>query len=252
MTHDEKVELARELTRRLLVRHGEDAIVAVGLHGPVARGDDTGDAGLDVAVITAGPQVVVPERSLRHRGTVVDLGAIWADAYLEEAGQVGPAWPLAADQYVHHLALHDPDGFFHKLRHVHQTAVDTAPDEVFAAAAGYDLVQLIAWEARARSAELHGDVPGALLAVKEAAVLCALVIGLATRTSYHDAAHAVRAAALAGAAPPGFAEPYRRLLSPATDPASAVIALGRVVAALTAFAYREGIPFETEDLDVFL
>ncbi|HEV8653008.1 MAG TPA: hypothetical protein VG276_27365 [Actinomycetes bacterium] len=252
MTHDEKLELARELSRRLLARHGEDAIVAIGLHGPLARGDDTGDAGLDLAVITAGPEVAVPERSLQHRGIVVDLGAIWADAYLEEAGHIGPTWPLAADQYVHHLALHDPGGFFHKLRHVHQTALDGAADEVFAAAAGYDLVQLLSWEARARSAELHGDVPGALLAVKEAAVLCALVVGLATRTSYRDAANAIRSAALAEAAPAGFADPYRRLLSPATDPASAVIALGRAAAALTAFARREGIPFEAEDLDTFL
>jgi len=252
VTHDEKLELARELSRRLLVRHGEEAVVAVGLHGPLARGDATGDAGLDLAVITAGPEVTVPERSLLHRGTAVDLGAIWADAYLEEAGHIGPAWPLAADQYVHHLALHDPSGFFHKLKHVHQTAVDGAPGEAFAAAAGYDLVQLVSWEGRARTAELHGDVPGALLAVKEAAVLCALVVGLATRTSYRDAAHAVRAVALAKDAPPGFADPYRRLLSPATDPASAVIALGRAVAALTAFAQREGIPFEADDLDAFL
>jgi hypothetical protein len=260
VTRDEKLGLARELTRQLLARHGEDAVVAVGLHGPLARSaagaanGDGGDeaAGLDLAVITAGPQVAVPERSLLYQGIVVDLGAIWADAYLEEAGHIGPAWPLATDQYVHHLALHDPDGFFHKLRHVHETAVTSAPREAFAAAAGYDLVQLISWEGRARQAELHGDVPGALLAVKEAAVLCALVLGLATRTSYRDAAHAIRAAALSQAAPPGFAGPYRRLLSPATDPASAVIALGRAVVALTDFARREGIPFEAEDLDTFL
>ena len=252
MTHEERVELARELTAALLRRHGEGAIVAVGAHGSVARGDDGDESDLDLAVITARPEVEVPDRFLRHRGTVVDLGAIAADAYLEEAGHIGPAWPLAADQYVNHLALHDPGEFFHKLRHVHEAAVEQSPPAAFQAAAGYDLVQLVSWEGRARTAELHGDVPGALLAVKEAAVLCALVVGLATRTSYRDAAHAVRAVALAKDAPPGFADPYRRLLSPATDPASAVIALGRAVAALTAFAQREGIPFEADDLDAFL
>jgi len=252
LDHDAKLELGRELTRRLIARHGEGAIVAVGVHGPVARGDDTDGSDLRLAVITAGPDVEVGDRLLRHRGTVVDLGAIWADAYLEEAGHIGPTWPLAADQYLHHLALHDPTGFFHKLRHVHETAVSSAAEEAFAAAAGYDLVQLISWEGTARTAELHGDVPGALLAVKEAAVLCALVVGLATRTAYRDAAHAVRSVALTEAAPPGFADPYRRLLSPATDPAGAVIALGRAVEALTAFARREGIPFEADDLDVFL
>ena len=252
MTHEDRLELARELTRRLLAAHGEQTIVAVGVHGPVAHGDRDDESGLDLAVVTAGPEVEVPDRLLRYRGTVVDLGAIWADAYLAEAGHIGPSWPLASDQYVHHLALHDPGGFFHKLRHVHQSAVDAAPRETFAAAAGYDLAQLHSWEARARAAELHGDVPGALLAVREAAVLCALVVGLATRTAYRDAAHAVRSAALAKDGPPGFADPFRRLLSPATDPASAVIALGRAVEALAAFARREGIPFEADDLEVFL
>src|SRR5206468_1593026 len=32
-TEEERLELARELTRRLLARHGEGVIIAVGLHG---------------------------------------------------------------------------------------------------------------------------------------------------------------------------------------------------------------------------
>src|SRR5919108_3353143 len=171
MTHEERLELARELTGALLARHGQEAIVAVGVHGPVARGDDGEDAGLDLAVITAAPEVEVPDRYLRHRGVVVDLAAITAEAYLEEAGHIGPAWPLAADQYVSHLALHDPGEFFHKLRHVHEAAVEQSPPEAFRAAAGYDLVQLLAWEPRAREAELAGDLALAGLAGREAARL---------------------------------------------------------------------------------
>ena len=44
-------------------------------------------------MVTTGPEVQVPDRYLRHRGTVVDVGAIGADAYLEEASYIGPAWP---------------------------------------------------------------------------------------------------------------------------------------------------------------
>src|ERR671931_2091837 len=227
MTQQERLGLARELTGRLLARHGEGALVAVGVHGPAARGEDGDGCDLDLAVVTAGAEVAVPDRLLLYRGTVVDLAPIPADAYLEEAGQVGPAWPLAADQYLHQLALHDPGDFFHKLRHVHEAAVEQAGDEAFLAAAGYDLVQLLSWEARARGAELHSDLPGAMLAVREAALLAALVVGLATRTAYRDAAHALTAAAFATDAPPGFAEPYRRLLSPGTEPPGAVISLGR-------------------------
>jgi hypothetical protein len=252
VTHEERVELARELTAALLRRHGTDAIVAVGAHGSVARGDDGDESDLDLAVITARAEVEVPDRFLLHRGTVVDLGAITADAYLEEAGHIGPAWPLAADQYVNHLALHDPGEFFHKLRHVHEAAVEQSPPEAFRAAAGYDLVQLVSWEGKARDAELAGDLAVASLAVKEAAVLAMLVVGLHTRTAYRNLAHAVRATAVTEAAGPGFPAAYRRLLDPTVEPAGQVLALGRVLAALLELAGREGIPFETDDLDGFL
>jgi hypothetical protein len=252
VTHEERVELARELTAALLRRHGEEAIVAVGAHGPVARGDDGDEAGLDLAVVTARPEVEVPDRLLRHRGVVVDLGAITADAYLEEAGHIGPAWPLAADQYVNHLALHDPGEFFHKLRHVHEAAVEQSPPAAFQAAAGYDLAQLVAWEARARHAELAGDLAVASLAVKEAAVLAMLVVGLHTRTAWPDLAAAVRATAASEVAGPGFPAAYRRLLDPTLEPAGQVLALGRVLDALLALARREGIPFQTDELEGFL
>jgi hypothetical protein len=252
VTHEERVALARELAQRLLRRHGEEAIVAVGAHGPVARGDDGDEAGLDLAVITAGPEVEVPDRLLAHRGVVVDLGAITADAYLEEAGHIGPAWPLAADQYVNHLALHDPGEFFHKLRHTHEAAVEQSPPAAFQAAAGYDLAQLVAWEARARHAELAGDLAVASLAVKEAAVLAMLVVGLHTRTAYPDLAAAVRATAATEVAGPGFPAAYRRLLDPTLEPAGQVLALGRVLDALVELARREGIPFQTDDPEAFL
>ena len=252
MDHDERVRLAGELTQRLLERHGVASIVAVGVHGSVARGDDGEESDLDLAVVTAGPEVEVPDRYLRHRGTVVDLGAIAADAYLEEAGQIGPAWPLAADQYVNHLAVHDPGDFFHKLKHVHEAAVDQSPPEVFLAAAGFDLVQLLSWEARARGAELAGDLLTTQVAVKEAAVLAALVIGLHTRTAYRNLTHALHATAVTEVAGTGFSEAYRRLLDPTVEPAFQVLALGRARDALLAFAGRQGIPFEAADLDAFL
>src|SRR5919112_5621085 len=113
MDHDERLRLAADLTERLLDRH-KAGIVAVGVHGSVARGDDGEDSDLDLAVVTTGPEVEVADRSLylRPGGLVVDLGAIGAEVYLEEAGQIGPAYPLGSDQYVHHLPVHDPGGDF--------------------------------------------------------------------------------------------------------------------------------------------
>jgi hypothetical protein len=250
--HDERVRLAGELAELLVERHGPAAIAAVGVHGSVARGDDTGESDLELAVVTAGPEVEVPDRSLRYRGTVVDLGAIAADAYLEEASHIGPAWPLAADQYVNHLAVRDPGGFFHKLKHVHEAAVEEAGPEVFAAAAGLDLVQLLSWEGKARAAELAGDLPTTQVAVKEAAVLAALVVGLLTRTVWPDTAHALHAVAATEAAGPVFAEAYRRLLDPTAEPAVQVLALGRVRDALVALADRQAVPYQADGLADFL
>jgi nucleotidyltransferase-like protein len=251
--HDERLRLAADLTERLLDRHGA-AIVAVGVHGSVARGDDGQESDLDLAVVTTGPEAQVADRSLylRDPGLVVDLGAIAADAYLEEAGHIGPAWPLAADQYVNHLAVHDPGGYFHKLRHVHEAAVEEAGPEVFAAAAGFDLVQLLSWDATARGAELAGDLLTAQAALKEAAVLAALVVGLHTRTPYRNLSHALHATAATGAAGPAFAEAYRRLLDPTAEPALQVLALGRARDALLTLADREGIPYQAPGLDAFV
>ena len=252
MDHDERVRLAGELAELLVERHGPAAIAAVGVHGSVARGDDTDESDLDLAVVTAGPEVEVPDRSLRYRGAVVDLGAIGADAYLEEASHIGPAWPLAADQYVNHLAVHDPGGFFHKLKHVHEAAVEEAGAEVFAAAAGLDLVQLLSWEAKARAAELAGDLLTTQVAVKEAAVLAALVVGLLTRTAWPSTGHALHATAATEAAGPAFAEAYRRLLDPTVEPALQVLALGRVRDALCALADRQAVPYQADGLAAFL
>jgi kanamycin nucleotidyltransferase len=249
--HDERLRLAADLTERLLDHH-RAAIVAVGVYGSVARGDDGDESDLDLAVVTVGPEAEVPDRYLRHRGVVVGLSAIAADAYLEEAGHIGPAWPLAADQYVNHLAVHDPGGYFHKLQHVHQAAVEEAGAEVFAAAAGIDLVQLLSWDATARAAELAGDLLTTQVAVKEAAVLAALVIGLHTRTAYRNTSHALHATAATGIAGPGFAEAYRRLLDPTAEPAVQVLALGRARDALVALADRAAIPYQAADLDAFL
>ena len=252
MDHDERVRLAGELAQLLLDTHGPAAIAAVGVHGPVARGDDTEESDLDLAVVTPGPEVQVPDRYLRYRGTVVDLGAIPADAYLEEASAIGPAWPLAADQYVNQLAVHDPGGFFHKLKHVHEAAVEEAGPEVFAAAAGLDLVQLLSWEARARAAELAGDLLTTQVAVKAAAVLAALVVGLLTRTAWPSTGQALHATAATGVAGPAFAEAYRRLLDPTAEPAVQVLALGRARDALLELADRERVPYQADGLAAFL
>jgi hypothetical protein len=82
-------------------------------------------------------------------------------------------------------------------------------------------------------------------------VLAALAVGLVTRTTARDLAALVRSAA-ASTWPPGFAETFGLAIDPASDPALAAAALGEALDVLTELARRDGIPFETADLDAFL
>jgi hypothetical protein len=257
VSNHQAVDVARQLAERLLAVHGQEAVLAVGLHGAGTRrdGHGTAEAGatdLEVSVVTTGEEAQVPARALRYQGLVIDVAAIPADVYLDEAAEIGPLWPLAADQYLHHQPLYDPTDFFGKLRGAHQEAIASSPPQAFLTAAGYNLAQLAAWEARARADELTGDLPGALLAVKEGAMLAALVVGLVRRTAYRDAGDALKTVATMTDLPDGFTEQYRRLLAPTIDPASAVLALGRVLVALERLAHQEGIPFEAATLDDFV
>ena len=118
--------LAADLTERLLDRHGRRswpwACTARWPEATTARRPASTWPWSPPAPRSRCPTATY----LRDPGLVVDLAAIGADAYLEEASSIGPAWPLAADQYVNHLAVHDPGGYFHKLKHVHEAAVEEA------------------------------------------------------------------------------------------------------------------------------
>jgi hypothetical protein len=249
MRNDELLGLARELATRLLAKHGEAGVLAVGVHGPTAHGED--GTRLDLAVVTTGPEVELPERLLRHRGVVIDLGVITAEDYLAEAASIGPAWPLAADQYRSMMPVYDPSEFFGKLRTTHEEAVAGAPEGTFRAAAGWNLAQALAALAQAEQAEGQGDAAGALLAVREGALLAALTLGLVGRTAYRDARHALRSAS-AAPMPPGFADTLQLALDPTSDAHLAVAALSEALAALSELARRDGLPFEAEELDDFL
>jgi hypothetical protein len=249
MRNDELLALAKDLAARLLGKHGEAGILAVGVHGPAARGEDA--SGLDLAVVTTGPEMEAPERLLRHRGVVVDLGVITAEDYLAEAALIGPAWPLAADQYRAMMPVYDPSGFFGKLRAAHEEAMAGAPEGAFLAAAGWNLAQALAQQARAELAEAEGDQAAALFAVREGALLAALTLGLLGRAAYRDVGHAI-ASASAAPMPPGFAETFRLAVDPDSDAHLAVAALGEALAALIELARRDGVPFEAAELDDFL
>lgn len=173
-------------------------ILAIAVHGSLAHGDDTDSSDVDLVVITyrAGTG---PRPSLRRiDGTLVDLGVVGADEYLQHARTLSTSWPLLADRYVSTQPVYDSGGWFRKLRDTHLARL---------AEAGAPEFTMLAREAWGRGASAHARASrlaefyatdAALLLLGEARLAAAMVVGLLSRTYFRNSADAVQRTGLAG------------------------------------------------------
>jgi hypothetical protein len=174
-------------------------ILAVGVHGSMAHGDDTDTSDVDLVVVTyrpgAGPRPV----TRRVDGVLVDLGVVGADEYLRHARTLTTSWPLAADRYVTTRAIHDPSGWLDQLRDVHLGRLAEARPAEFAALAREAWCR--AASAHARASRLAGwyETDAALVVLAAARLAAATVVGLLTRTYFRNGADAVSRTGVAGA-----------------------------------------------------
>ncbi|HKA03896.1 MAG TPA: nucleotidyltransferase domain-containing protein [Acidimicrobiales bacterium] len=190
--------LAEEITAALRRRWPAE-IHAVGVHGSLAHGDDADGSDVSLVVVTfrsgAGPR----PGARRIDGTLVDLGVIGAEEYLEYARTLSTSWPLAADQYLTTKPLYDPEGWYPRLRDTHLGRLAEAGGAEFATLARDAWCHAEATYAKAlRLAEWH-DTAGALFTFGEARLATALIDGLLTRTYFRDSADAVRRTGLGDA-----------------------------------------------------
>ena len=126
--YDERLRLAQRIAGRLLDRHG-DVIIAIGLHGSMARGPDAVDerSDIDLLVVTDAPDAI-GERDVFLDGVFISMSVNTVPRLLDRAGTVSWDWAIVSDQYVNTFVLHDPDGFFDRLREAQEDAVErTAP-----------------------------------------------------------------------------------------------------------------------------
>ncbi|MGH3715935.1 MAG: nucleotidyltransferase domain-containing protein [Micromonosporaceae bacterium] len=169
-------------------------VVAIGVHGALAHGDDTG--AVDLVVVTyregAGPRPATRQIN----GVIVDLGVIGADKYLRHARTLSTSWPLAADQYLTTKPLFDPDGWHDRLRDTHLARLAEATGREFATLAREAWCHARSLQSKARRLAEWYDTDGAVLLLGEARVATAVVEGLLTRTYFKDSVDAVHRAAL--------------------------------------------------------
>jgi hypothetical protein len=174
-------------------------ILAIGVHGSMAHGDDADTSDVDLVVVTYRPDAGPRPVTRRIDGVLVDLGVVGADEYLRHARSLGTSWPLAADRYVTTRPIHDPTGWLEKLRDVHLGRLAEARNAEFTALAREAWCR--AASAHARATRLAGwyETDAALVMLAEARLSAASVVGLLSRTYFRNAADAVKRTGLAGA-----------------------------------------------------
>jgi predicted nucleotidyltransferase len=185
--------------RDVVQRRWSAEILAIGVFGSMAHGDDTDGSDVDLVVVTyragAGPRPMLR----RVDGLLVDLTVVSADEGLRRARELTPRWPLTADRYVTTRALHDPRGWLGTQRDAHLTRLaETRPVE-FTGLGRHAWCLASSAHARAvRLAEWY-DTEAALLLLGEARLHAAMVAGLLSRTYFRNPADAVKRTGFAGA-----------------------------------------------------
>ncbi|GAA0800847.1 nucleotidyltransferase domain-containing protein [Spirilliplanes yamanashiensis] len=189
--------LARRVADVLRHRHSAD-LIAIGLHGSMAHGDDADASDVNLLVVTyrrgAGPRPV----QRRVDGTMVDLTVVSADDHLRQARTLTSAWPLQADSFVTTRGLHDPQEWLKALRDTHLGRLAEARPAEFTTLAREAWCRAAAAHERAVRLASWYDTDAALLLLGQARLHAAVVVGLLSRTYFRNAADAVKRAGTAG------------------------------------------------------
>jgi hypothetical protein len=249
MDRGERIQLARDLSDAFIQRHG-DSIVATGIRGSVARQEDVEQSNLNMVVVTDAPGVAVP-RALLYGPIAVELYAVDQKAYLEDARIVGPWWPVRADQFTHHMALHDPNDFWRDLRTVFEEAMSSQSDDEFLRAETANIAQAVSWAYKARAAGGNSEEM-ARLAIAETALRAVLAMGLRARFVFKNVAHALRFAPQLPGAPSAFGPAMQKALASGVETHEAISAIEDAIEALLELAVSNQVPVIAEGPADFL
>lgn len=225
----------------------EQQIVAVGLHGSVARGNDGPGSDIDFVVVTApGRADAIAGRVARIEGVIVDLGVVSEPDYLAEASALGSKWPLAAEQYVRTQVLHDPTAHFERLRAAHEQLLRSTPRARFVAGSTPHVLAAIAASDKAADALSRTLAADAYRHVVEASLSLALALGFLRQQYFNNTTQAVTS--LPTIAPTEVRADLQLVVSE-IDMTAVVPALTRSVQAVAQFAEDEGAVLDLETVE---
>jgi hypothetical protein len=189
--------LAEQITDAVRRRFSAD-VLAVGVHGGLAHGDQDGDADVNLVVVTYAAGTGPRPATRRVDGRVAEVVVIGAEEYLRHARTLTTEWPLAADRYVTTRATYDPDDWYVRLRDAHLARLAEAGAAEFAALAREAWYHAHQAVARARVLAGRYETDAALVSLCDARVGASIVEGLLTRTYFRDGADATHRTGIAG------------------------------------------------------
>jgi predicted nucleotidyltransferase len=177
MTHEERLQIARELARKVLDKHG-GKVTAIALYGSTAKGEDLAHSDLDLWVATSEP--VEDVRFFSYRGLPISINWDTEAGRLKLAGSVSPAWPLDADELRSYIVLYERGDFIERLKQ----AAGNVRDEDFSRAMQALMPRVHETANKVRSAWERGDRYGVLSEGRALCLRTAVMLGLLNRRYY--------------------------------------------------------------------
>ncbi len=113
MTHEERLQIAREVAQKILEKHS-DNITAIAIYGSTAKGEDGPHSDLDMWVATREP--MDDGRFFVYRGMPFSINWDTEEGRIRSAGRVNSFWPMEADEFRSYIVLFERGDFFERLR----------------------------------------------------------------------------------------------------------------------------------------
>lgn len=206
-THADRMALAERISRRLFELHGS-AVVAVGIYGSTARGEDGPYSDLEMMAIVREGEDHTHEWTAENWKAEVNVRTL-AGA-LDSAGELDGEWPLVQGEFAHVLPLHDPGDIFALLRRRVFDHSDAEFDALMRGVIVGDILELVGkW----RNMQARGAFAGMPALAVKLAQHSVWLIGMANRALYSSSSQVFVEALQMPNRPPGFDAVCERVMS---------------------------------------
>jgi hypothetical protein len=181
MTHEERMQIAREVVARMVEKYGEQVSV-VAAYGSVAKGEDSTYSDLDLWVATATSEPIEDVRFFVYKGMPVSINWDTEGGRIKSAGLVALSWPIDADELRSYLVLFEREGsdFLERLGE----AASNLREEDFITSIRKFMVRTCETANKVRNAWEAGDHYRLLVNGRWLVWATAMIIGLLNRRYY--------------------------------------------------------------------